>query len=325
MLFEGLAARPGREAPARPIRSPATPPPKTAQAGSDEGNDQGGAGPQAGAEGRLGGRKLASDDPAARRPGSGQAPLYGHSYKIDDEGVRGPARLADRAGRPSKSLLMSRTPRKGIEHSNGHARAPRFAASPCPGRHAAWSAGRANGPSRPALLDELAKIAKGAEASPLTSFGCSTTEARWPAARPTSWPALFSFGRARPRPASRGRSLVYRLEHGKETLVRGVLMENLLPRSLKDITAVGSRAQHVRSTISLDGGAGISRACRLHRSSAPPLLRRRCGGAPPEPAGTAEAAALPFAAGRRLASLSAPPGPSQSAAGARPRARYRLR
>ena len=52
-----------------------------------------------------------------------------------------------------------------------------------------------------------------------------------------------------------GMLVVYRVDHGKETLVRGLLLENLLPRSLKDITATGGEATAYNF---LEGGAGFS-------------------------------------------------------------------
>ena len=123
VLFEGLAA-PQVVKLLLGDQVAGTPPPKTAQAGSDEGNDQGALATKLG-------QKVASaivnavDDPALAS-GPGKAPLYG-SYKIDDEGV--PAqRVSLIEHGVLKSLLMSRTPRKEIVHSNGHARAPRFAA-----------------------------------------------------------------------------------------------------------------------------------------------------------------------------------------------------
>ena len=50
------------------------------------------------------------------------------SYRVDDEGV--PAQRVSLIEKGVlKTLLMSRTPRKEITSSNGHARAPRFSAS----------------------------------------------------------------------------------------------------------------------------------------------------------------------------------------------------
>ena len=90
------------------------------------------AGDQAGPAGRRADPVVVDDPLLAVAPG--KAPLFGN-YRIDDEGVAGPARVADRKG-VLKSLLMSRTPRKEIAHSNGHARAPRFSGAARPRRHA---------------------------------------------------------------------------------------------------------------------------------------------------------------------------------------------
>src|SRR5262249_44491780 len=132
-----------------------TPPPKTASASSDEGDQQ------SALASKLGQKVAApilsaADDPTVES-GPGKIGIYG-AYKIDDEGV--PARRVSLIEKGVlKSLLMSRTPRKEIEHSNGHARAPRFAG---PRAHlGTLVVSGSRGLSRPALLEELAKIAKG--------------------------------------------------------------------------------------------------------------------------------------------------------------------
>jgi predicted Zn-dependent protease len=246
VLFEGLAA-PQLVKLLIGDQVAGTPPPKTAQAGSDEGNDQG-------AFATKLGQKVASaivgavDDPTLAA-GPGKAALFG-SYKIDDEGVPS-QRVALIEHGVLKSLLMSRTPRKEITHSNGHARAPKFASPRA--RVGTLVVSGARPLARPALLDELGKIAK--------SGGVTTYVVRLldddsiPGAEADDLTSLLSFGMGSHGPPPVRPLVVYRLDHGKETLVRGLLLENLLPRSLKDITAIGADA-----TVSnfLEGGAGFS-------------------------------------------------------------------
>jgi TldD protein len=246
VLFEGLAA-PQLVKLLIGDQVAGTPPPKTAQAGSDEGNDQG-------AFATKLGQKVAAaivgavDDPTlATSPG--KAPLFG-GYKIDDEGVPAQRVTLIEHG-VLKSLLMSRTPRKEITHSNGHARAPKFAAPRA--RVGMLVVSGAHPLPRPALLDELAKIAK--------SGGVTTYVVRLldddsiPGSEADDLASLLSFGMGSHGPPPIRPLVVYRLDHGKETLVRGLLLENLLPRSLKDITSVG--ADSVVSNF-LEGGAGFS-------------------------------------------------------------------
>ncbi|HTB60273.1 MAG TPA: metallopeptidase TldD-related protein [Polyangia bacterium] len=246
VLFEGLAA-PQVVKLLLGDQVAGTPPPKTAQAGSDEGNDQGALATKLGQKVASAGVN-AVDDPALGS-GPGKAPLYG-SYKIDDEGVAA-QRVSLIEHGVLKSLLMSRTPRKEIVHSNGHARAPRFAAPRA--RVGTLVVSGVRPQPRAALLDELGKIAK--------SGGVTTYVVRLldddslAGGEADELAALLSFGMGGHGPPPVRPLVVYRLEHGKETLVRGVLMENLLPRSLKDITAVGTDGTVYNF---LEGGAGFS-------------------------------------------------------------------
>ena len=52
--------------------------------------------------------------------------------------------------------------------------------------------------------------------------------------------ALFSFGGGNHGPPPIRPLVVYRVANGKETLVRGVTLENLLPRSFKEVAATGN-------------------------------------------------------------------------------------
>jgi predicted Zn-dependent protease len=224
-----------------------TPPPKTSSAGSDDG------GGQSALASKLG-QKVAApilsavDDPLLE-VGPGKAPLFG-SYRVDDEGVaarRVP--LIDRG--VLKALLMSRTPRKEITHSNGHARAPRFAgARACVGTLVVSGA---RGLSHDALLGELGRIVKGGGVT--TYLVRLLDDDSLPGADADDLAALLSFGGGAHGPPPVRPLVVYRVDHGKETLVRGVLLENLLPRSLKDVTAIGKDATVYNY---LEGGGGFS-------------------------------------------------------------------
>jgi uncharacterized membrane protein YphA (DoxX/SURF4 family) len=67
--------------------------------------------------------------------------------------------------------------------------------------------------------------------------------------------ALFSFGGGNHGPPPIRPLIVYRLSHGKETLVRGVTLENLLPRSFKEVSATGNEPVVYNYS---DGGPGFS-------------------------------------------------------------------
>jgi TldD protein len=246
VLFEGLAA-PQLIKRLLGDQVAGTPPPKTAQAGSDEGNDESALATKLGQ--KVASPILAAVDDPSQSIGPGKTPLYG-SYKIDDEGV--PAqRVSLIEHGVLRSLLMSRTPRKEIAHSNGHARAPRFA-SPRARVGTLLITGTHPLP-RSALLGELGKIAK--------TGGVTTYVVRLldddslPGSESDELAALLSFSLGSHGPPPVRPLVVYRLDHGKETLVRGVLLENLLPRSLKDITAIG-----VEPTVDnyMEGGGGFS-------------------------------------------------------------------
>jgi TldD protein len=246
VLFEGLAA-PQVVKLLLGDQVAGTPPPRTAQAGSDEGNDQGALATKLG-------QKVASaivsavDDPTVAS-GPGKVPLYG-SYKIDDEGVPS-QRVSLIEHGVLKSLLMSRTPRKEIVHSNGHARAPRFSAPRA--RVGTLVVSGVHPQSRAAMRDELGKIAKGGG---ITTYVVRLLDDDSLAGgEADDLAALLSFSMGGHGPPPVRPLVVYRLDHGKETLVRGLLLENLLPRSLKDITAVGADATVYNF---LEGGAGFS-------------------------------------------------------------------
>jgi predicted Zn-dependent protease len=246
VLFEGLAA-PQLMKQLLGDQIAGTPPPRTTQAGSDEGNDQPALASKLGQ--KVAAPLLSAVDDPSLATGPGGAALFG-AYKVDDEGV--PAqRVSVIEHGVLKSLLMSRTPRKEIAHSNGHARGPRFASPRA--RVGTLVVTGAHPVTRAALLEDLGKIAK--------SGGVTTyvvrllDEETLPGTEGDDLSALLSFGLGSHGPPPVRPLVVYRLDHGKETLVRGLLLENLLPRSLKDITAVGNEPT-VHNY--LEGGAGFS-------------------------------------------------------------------
>lgn len=222
-----------------------TPPPKTASAGSDEGQ-------QSVLAGKLGQRVAAPmlslvDDPLlASAPG--KAPLFG-GYRVDDEGV--PAQKVSLIEQGVlKSLLMSRTPRKEITKSNGHGRAPRFAGVRAHVGTLVLTG--AHGQKRADLLADLAKAAKGGG---ITTYVVRLLDDGSILGDSDDLAALFSFGGGNHGPPPIRPLVVYRLANGKEELVRGVTLENLLPRSLKEVSAVGNDPFVYNYQ---DGGAGFS-------------------------------------------------------------------
>lgn len=228
-----------------------TPPPKTAQAGSDE-HDQ-----SSELAGKLG-QKVASplvsitDDPLQEQ-GPGKVPLFG-AYRADDEGVAA-ERVPLVEGGILKSLLMSRTPRKEITRSNGHARAPRFAG---PRAHVGTLIVTPKiGLSRKALLAELFKTAKaGGEEMYVVRL---LEDASGAGADSDDVMSLFSFGMGGGHGPPPVRPLVvYKIDKsGQEQLVRGLTLEGLQPRSLREISAMGKDQQVYNFIDAGGGGAGI--------------------------------------------------------------------
>jgi TldD protein len=197
---------------------------------------------------------MAVDDPL-RESGPGKVPLFG-AYRVDDEGIPAARVVLVEAG-ILKSLLMTRTPRKEIAHSNGHARATRFG-----GPHAAVGnlilSGKSGAPraslSRPALLAEMRRVGKGGG---LHSYVVRLLDdPTVPGiANGDDAGAMFSIGgNSRSAPSVKP-LVVYRLTpDGKEDLVRGLTLEGLVPRSLKDIVAVGKDTTVYNYQ---DGGGGF--------------------------------------------------------------------
>lgn len=192
------------------------------------------------------GQKVASpllnaiDDPLRDTAGPANVHLFG-AYRADDEGVAA-ERVPVIDGGILRGLLMTRTPRKEIAHSNGHARATRFGAPRAVVGNLIVS-GKPGVPrsalARAGLVAEMARIGKGGGVAsyvvkllddPAIPGVASTTDG-------LSMISLAGGGRSAPplRPL-----VVYRVgPDGKEEPVRGLTLEGMLPRSLKDIVALG--------------------------------------------------------------------------------------
>jgi predicted Zn-dependent protease len=223
-----------------------TPPPKTASAASDDG------GQQSVLAGKIAQRVAAPtlslvDDPLIT-VAPGKAPVFG-AYRVDDEGV--PAQKVSLIEKGVlKSLLMTRTPRKEITRSNGHGRAPRFAGTRAHVGTLVLTGDRAR--RRADLTAELDKIAKGGG---VTTYIVRLLDDGSIAGDADDLAALFSFGGGNHGPPPIRPLIVYRLVKGKEELVRGVTLENLLPRSFKEDSATGNEPFVYNY---LDGGGGFS-------------------------------------------------------------------
>jgi predicted Zn-dependent protease len=169
------------------------------------------------------------DDPREEL-GPGKVPLFG-AYKMDDEGV-----AAERVSLVEKgvlkSLLMSRTPRKELVRSNGHGRGrPQAGAVRAKAGVLHVSAGKAALPEA-ALRARAIKEARAA--------GKDT-----PVYIVRHIDSTQAVGEEAPSPPGGPRGIrplmVSRLRDGKEEPVRGITFANLLPRSLKDVVALGQQ------------------------------------------------------------------------------------
>jgi predicted Zn-dependent protease len=249
VLFEGLAAAQLTKL-LLADHLAGTPPPKTASAASDDGGQQSTLATKL--KQKVAAPLLSATDDPTLASGPGKAPLFG-AYRVDDEGV--PAQRVSLVEHGVlQGLLMTRTPRKEISRSNGHARAPRFS-----GPHAhvgtlVLTAQNGAGKTRKELLADLARIAKGGGVT--TYVVRLLDDGQLPVADSDDMLSLFSFGLGGGHGPPPIRPLVvYRVEGGKETLVRGLALENLEPRSLKDVTAAGKDAVVYNY---IDEGAGFA-------------------------------------------------------------------
>jgi hypothetical protein len=152
---------------------------------------------------------------------------------------------------------MTRTPRKEIAHSNGHARATRFGGPRAAVGNLILSA-RAGVPrgglSRAALLAEMARAGKGGG---LSSYVVRLIDDPGVPGVASGEEAMNLFsvgGNGRSAPSVKP-LVVYRVSAGgKEELVRGLTLEGLVPRSLKDISALGKDSSVYNY---VDGGSGF--------------------------------------------------------------------
>jgi len=198
---------------------------------------------------------MAVDDPA-REMGPGKTPLFG-AYRIDDEGVAA-ARVPLIEAGILKGLLMTRTPRKEITRSNGHARATRFGAPRATIGNLVL-AGKPGAPraalSRAGLLAEMKRLGKGGGVSSyvVKLLDDPTIPGVANLADAMSMISVAGSGRAAP---SVKPLVVYRVTaDGKEEPVRGLTLEGLVPRSLRDIVAMGKDAVVYNFQ---EGGLGFS-------------------------------------------------------------------
>jgi TldD protein len=250
VLFEGLAAAQLTKL-LLADHLAGTPPPKTASAASDDGGQESTLATKL--KQKVAAPLLSAVDDPLLAAGPGKAPLFG-AYRVDDEGV--PAQRVSLVEHGVLTgLLMTRTPRKELVHSNGHARAPRFA-----GPHAhvgtlVVSAAKGVGLPRKALLDALARIAKGGGVT--TYVVRLLDDGLLPPGDADDLLSMFSFGGGGHGPPPVRPLVVYRVDGGRETLVRGLALENLEPRSLKDVTAAGRDAVVYNYVDEGSGFAGV--------------------------------------------------------------------
>jgi TldD protein len=260
VLFEGLAAAQLTKL-LLADHLAGTPPPKTATAASDDGGQQSTLATKL--KQKVTAPLLSAVDDPLLTTGPGKVPLFG-AYRVDDEGVAA-TRVSLVEHGVLEGLLMTRTPRKEIVRSNGHARAPRFG-----GPHAhvgtlVLSAQKGRGLPRKGLLDELARIAKGGGVT--TYVVRLLDDGLLPIGDSDDMLSLFSFGGGGHGPPPVRPLVVYRVAGGKETLVRGLALENLEPRSLKDVTAAGRDAVVYNYIDEGSGFAGVATTI-----IAPPLV-----------------------------------------------------
>ncbi|HTA19054.1 MAG TPA: metallopeptidase TldD-related protein [Polyangia bacterium] len=226
-----------------------TPPPKTASAASDDGGQESALANKL--QQKVAAPLLSAVDDPLLASGPNKAPLFG-AYRVDDEGV--PAQRVSLVEHGVlKALLMTRTPRKELARSNGHARAPRFGGPSAHPGTLVVTAQKGAGLPRQALLAALARIAKGGGVT--TYIVRLLDDGLLPPGDADDLLSMFSFGGGGHGPPPVRPLVVYRVDGGKETLVRGIALENLEPRSLKDVTAAGKDAVVYNY---VDQGSGFS-------------------------------------------------------------------
>jgi TldD protein len=175
---------------------------------------------------RVGPRFLSAYDDPREETGPGGAFVFG-GYRADDEGVAGQrVTIVDKG--ILTSLLIGRTPSNELPHSNGHGRgAPQNATFQGRIGNLFVSGGGAGLDARK-LRDKAAAVAR--EAGPRT--------------------AVYVVRLLEDNPV-----VAYRLAHGREEPVRGLVLQGLTPRSLRDVVAVGD-APFVYNFIDAGRGRG---------------------------------------------------------------------
>ena len=196
---------------------------------------------------------MAADDPT--RATVGKTPLFG-AYHVDDEGVPA-ARVSLIEGGILKGLLMTRIPRKEIAHSNGHARATRFS-GPRAAIGSLFVSGKAGAPrvglTRAALLAEMRRAGKGGGLASYVVRLLDDPQIPGVANAADALAMISLSGSGRTAPSVKP-LVAYRLDgDGKEALVRGLTLEGIIPRSLKDVVAVGKDLEIYNFQ---DGGLGF--------------------------------------------------------------------
>jgi TldD protein len=165
-------------------------------------------------------------------------PLLGH-YAVDDEGIQAERASLVEDGR-LKGFFMSRAPREGIAHSNGHGRSGLMG----------WARGRpANlivrvkqGLSKRELRSRLAKTVR-EQGAP---FGLVVTDL---APRVSA-----SNGEAMPVP-----EVIYRVSpDGKETLLRGAQFTGMTVRDFREVIGAGRDLGVYSFVAESDGGLDVS-------------------------------------------------------------------
>ncbi len=185
---------------------------------------------------------MAADDPT-RDVGPGKVALFG-AYRADDEGIPG-ERVSLIEGGILKGLLMTRIPRKELQHSNGHARATRFSA-PRAAIGNLFLSGRPGAPraglSRAALLAEMRRAGRGGGLASYVVELLDDPQVPGVANPADSMSMISVAGSGRTAPSVKP-LVAWRVgADGREELVRGLTLEGLVPRSLKDIVAIGKDA-----------------------------------------------------------------------------------
>jgi TldD protein len=176
------------------------------------------------------------DDPTRQSLGSQN--LIG-AYQIDDQGVKA-ERLSLIEQGILKNLLMSRRPRKDLQHSNGHGRAT---TTDNPNAQVGNLFIQANdGKSEAELKQELIKMCK-AQNLPFGIWIKALDRPGGPGDDPMQMMSFVMEGGQRPQALSAPvLSFKVNTEDGREELIRGVTIGEFSVRSLRQIAAAGKES-----------------------------------------------------------------------------------